>query len=246
MGKILHKILIVGASSDIAGALNGPLVKEGNVVGLHYRGNTAALRRFKEGKLLKKFQANLVSANACFRLVDDFVAWAGGIDCLIQLSGDIKEPIHWEGITEEHWNHDLKTNLVMPFFLAQRAIRHMKKSGGRIVLTSTASAGHGGGSTSMAYGVAKAGIECMVKGLARDCAQYNILVNAVAPGFIRTKFHTEKMKRSDKQLDDRARLIPLKRAGTPEEMAGVILFLLSGQSSYITGQVLAVSGGDWL
>ncbi len=246
MNKPLKKVLIVGASSDIAGALNSLLLKAGWVVGLHYRENAVALKRFKQGKRLKKFQANLVSASTCYKLVDEFVAWAGGIDCLIQLSGDIREPIHWEGLTEEHWRYDLNANLVMPFFLAQRAIKHMKETGGRIVLTSTASAGHGGGSTSMAYGVAKAGIECMVKGLARDCAQYDILVNAVAPGFISTKFHAEKMKRNIKQLEDRARLTPLKRAGTPEEMAGAILFLVSPQSSYITGEVLAVSGGDWL
>jgi len=246
MNKPLKKILIVGASSDIASALNRLLVKAGWVVGLHYRGNAAALKRFKEGKRLKKFQADLVSADTCSSLVDEFVAWAGGIDCLIQLSGDIREPIHWEGLTEEHWRYDLDTNLVMPFFLAQRAIKYMKKTGGRIVLTSTASAGHGGGSTSMAYGVAKAGIECMVKGLARDCAHYDILINAVAPGFIGTKFHTVKMRRNIKQLEDRAQLIPLKRAGTPEEVAGAILFLVSSQSTYITGEVLAVSGGDWL
>ena len=113
-------------------------------------------------------------------------------------------------------------------------------------MTSTASATHGGGTTSLAYGIAKAGVECMVKGLARDCAKHNILVNAIAPGFIMTKFHTERMKRSSEQLKERIELIPLKRAGTVREIAGVILFLLSEDASYITGQVITVSGGDWL
>ena len=100
--------------------------------------------------------------------------------------------------------------------------------------------------TSLAYGAAKAGIECVVKGLARDCAKYNILVNAIAPGFFMTKFHTEKMKRTKEQLEERAKLIPLKRVGTPEEFSGTVLFLLSDSASYITGQIIAVSGGDWL
>ena len=122
----------------------------------------------------------------------------------------------------------------------------MKNKGGRIVLMSTASASHGGGMTSLAYGAAKAGIECVVKGLARDCAKYNILVNAIAPGLFITKFHTEKMKRTTEQLEERTKLIPLKRAGTLEEFAGTVLFLLSDSASYITGQIIAVSGGDWL
>lgn len=122
----------------------------------------------------------------------------------------------------------------------------MKYSGGSIILTSTASAAHGGGSNSIAYGCAKAGIECLAKGLAKDCAKYKILVNAIAPGFIESKFHTEKMKRTEEQLKTRAQMIPMKRTGTPADIAWAILFLLSGSSSYMTGQVVTISGGDFL
>jgi len=122
----------------------------------------------------------------------------------------------------------------------------MRRTGGRIILMSTASASHGGGSSSLAYGVAKAGIECLVKGLARDCAPDNILVNAVAPGFIETKFHTRKMKKTADELRQRVQLVPMKRAGTTAEFAGAILFLLSEGAAYITGQTLTIAGGDWL
>lgn len=172
--------------------------------------------------------------------------WSGGIDCLVQLSGNIKRSAHWEYLTEKDWVCDLSMNLIMPFFLAQRVIKYMKDTGGRIIFTSTASASHGGGTTSLAYGIAKAGVECMVKRLARDSAKYNILVNAIAPGFILTKFHTEKMKRSQKKLQERIKLIPLNREGTPEEVANTIMFLLSENASYITGQIIEVSGGEWL
>jgi NAD(P)-dependent dehydrogenase (short-subunit alcohol dehydrogenase family) len=240
------RVLVAGASSGLASSLNRDLAKGGAVVGLHYNSNAAALGAFREGKGLRKFKADLGSRAACWRLVDEFVRWAGGIDALVQLTGDIKEPVHWEKLTERHWRHDLDANLVMPFFLAQRAAGHMKGKGGRIILTSTASARHGGGGTSMAYGAAKAGVECMTKGLARDCAKYGVLVNAVAPGFVKTKFHTERMRRSEGQLRERAGLVPLGRPGTAEEIGGTIMFLLSGDSSYITGEVIAVSGGDWL
>ena len=240
------KILLVGASSDLAGSLNETLYKTDNIVGFHYNTNEKPLLKYDEGEKVKRFQKDINSSLACFQLVDDFVAWAGGIDCLIQMSGDIKKPVDWEELTEKEWSYDLSANLIMPFFLAQRAILHMKNSGGRIVMTSTVSAAHGGGSTSLAYGVAKAGVECIIKGLARDCAKYNILVNAIAPGFFLTKFHTEKMERTKEQVQERIKLIPLRRAGTTEELAGTVMYLLSESASYITGQVIAISGGDWL
>jgi len=71
-------------------------------------------------------------------------------------------------------------------------------------------------------------------------------VNAIAPGFFLTKFHTEKMERTKEQLQERIKLIPLERAGTTEELSGTIMYLLSESASYITGQVIAISGGDWL
>jgi NAD(P)-dependent dehydrogenase (short-subunit alcohol dehydrogenase family) len=240
------KILIVGASSDLAVSLNETLYDSGNTVGFHYNTNDKPLSKYDEGEKVKKFQKDINSSLVCFQLVDDFVKWAGGIDCLIQLSGGIKKPANWEELTEKEWSYDLSVNMTMPFFLAQRAILHMKNSGGRIVMTSTVSAAHGGGSTSLAYGVAKAGVECIIKGLARDCAKYNILVNAIAPGFFLTKFHTEKMERTKEQVQERIKLIPLRRAGTTEELAGTVMYLLSESASYITGQVIAISGGDWL
>ncbi len=240
------KILIVGASSDLAVSLNETLYKTDNIIGFHYNTNEKPLLKYDEGDKVKRFQKDINSSLACFQLVDDFVAWAGGIDCLIQMSGDIKKPADWEELTEKEWSYDLSVNLIMPFFMAQRAVLHMKESGGRILMMSTVSASHGGGAMSLAYGVAKAGVECVVKGLARDCAKYNILVNAIAPGFFLTKFHTEKMKRDQEQLQERAKMIPLKRAGTTEELAETVMYLLSEGASYITGQVLTVSGGDWL
>ncbi len=240
------KILVSGASSDLAVSLVEILYYSEAIMGFHYNTNEKALLKYTENYRVKKFHKKLISDISCYELVDNFAEWAGGIDCLVQLTGDIKRPVHWENLSYDDWMYDLSINLVTPFFLAQRAVSYMKESGGRIVLTSTASAAHGGGSTSLAYGTSKAGVECIVKGLARDCAKFNILVNAIAPGFIQTKFHTGKMNKTAEQLEERIKLIPLKRAGTTQEIAGTILFLLSEYSAYITGQVIAVSGGDWL
>ncbi len=240
------KILIVGASSDIGIDLNQALYQSGAIVGLHYHKNAKALLRYKENSKIKKFRKNLITAKSCFELIDDFVNWAKGIDYLVQLSGDIRRPIHWERLTQKDWDFDLNMNLIMPFFLAQEVVTYMKRKGGRIILMSTASAPYGGGSTSLAYGAAKSGIDCIIKKLAKDCAQYNILVNAIAPGFILTKFHTESLKRTKEQIEERIKLIPLKRAGTTKEFAATVMFLLTEGASYITGQIINVNGGDRL
>jgi len=220
-------------------------------VGAHYNKSTTLKRQVQNGRIgnskVKLYAADLSTQKNCHALVDAFVEWAGGIDVLIQLSGNISRPISWEALSQEDWLADLNVNLSGPFFLSQRAMFYMMKAGrGRILLTSTASAKHGGGKNSMAYGVAKAGIECLVKGLAREGAPHGILVNAIAPGFIATQFHSKRMGRDRGALEQRAALVPLKRAGRPGDVAGLILYLLSSGGSFITGECISVSGGDWL
>lgn len=245
------KALIVGASSDIGGALLAQPQLAGWEVGAHCHQGRERLEHAlaAAGKAFSRcrtFEASLDSQAQCHGLVDDFVAWAGGIDALVQLSGHVADPCRWDALSENAWNSDLAVNLAAPFFLAQRAFHFMRPGGGRIVLMSTASAAHGGGATTMAYGVAKAGVECLAKGLARDGASHGILVNAVAPGLIDTRFHRDRLGRSAEDMQRRASLVPLKRAGTPADVAAMIAYLLSAGGDYITGQVLAISGGDWL
>lgn len=221
------------------------------LIGLHYYRNGPALRRYIEECAIglsqtHLFRANVSSAGAAQRLVDAFVEWAGGIDVLIQLTGGIRRPVPWDELTEDQWRADLDLNLLAPFFLARTAMRHMKSRGGKVILTGTASARHGGGQSSLAYGVAKSGIEFLTKALAREGAPFRILVNSVCPGFIETEFHTRRMGRTQEDLGRRADLIPLKRAGTPAEAAAVFVFLASPLADYITGECVAVSGGDWL
>jgi NAD(P)-dependent dehydrogenase (short-subunit alcohol dehydrogenase family) len=117
---------------------------------------------------------------------------------------------------------------------------------GSIVLTGTESALHGGSPTSFPYGVAKRGIECLVQGLAREGAPHGVTVNGVRPGFIASGFHERWLGKSPAALANRAAMVPMQRAGTPEEVAALITYLLSDWARYITGQMLAVTGGDWL
>ena len=119
-------------------------------------------------------------------------------------------------------------------------------AGGRIVLTGTESALHGGSAQSFPYAIAKRGTECMVQGLAREGAPADILVNGVRLGFIASGFHQRWHGRTDKDMKERAEMVPLKRGGHPDEAAALMIYLLSGWAGFITGQMLPLIGGDWL
>ena len=249
--KPKKRVLVTGASGDIGISLLKLLSHYDISLGLHYYLGVSRLEDVIKCNDFSKcrinlFQSDLSRIDNCFELIASFVSWAGGIDYLVQLAGGIRNPTSWELITDEEWHYDVDVNLTAPFFIAQHAIKHMKKGGGKIILISTASAKYGGGKTSLAYGVAKAGIECLTKGLAREGAPYDILVNCICPGFINTQFHTKRMKRTPEELERRAKLVPLKRAGEPIDIAGMILYLLSESGSYITGETISISGGDWL
>ena len=243
------KILIIGASGDLGFDLLKGLSDSAVTIGVHCFHNKSRLEKFIEkphAAKIKIFSGDVSSQGSSQKIIDAFVKWAGGIDHLIQLSGAVQKPEDWKTLTQEQWDRDIAVNLTGPYFLAQQAMNHMLKHGGKVIFTSTASAAHGGGGNSMAYGAAKAGIECITKGLARQGAPYNILVNAVAPGFIMTKFHTDQMKRTREDLKKRGDLVPLKRAGEAKDVTGIITYLLSKSGDFVTGQVIAVSGGDWL
>lgn len=236
----LGRVLVVGASGGIGRAVVAALLKAGaSKVGAHHNRGKA----LPASARAKAFKADLSRAEAAAGLVADFSKWAGGIDALVVLSGGATPALSAK-VTPEEWRADLELNLTTPFFLAREAMKRMR-AGGRVVLCSTASAAHGGGPDTLAYGAAKAALECVVKGLARDGAPRGIRVNAVAPGFIKTGFH-ERLGRSAERVAARAKLVPMGRAGTAAEAAAAVLFLASPASSYVTGHCLAVSGGDYL
>ena len=244
------KILILGASSDMGLVLLDNLDLDNFIIGAHCHMGKKRLINFfnKQGNNedLKILEKNLNNQKSCKDLVSKFIKWSKGIDILVQLTGNVSSTVLWENLKEKDWKNDIAINLGAPFFVSQAVFAHMKKKGGKIILMSTASAKHGGGRTTMGYGVSKAGVEALTKGLAREGAKHNILVNAIAPGFISTRFHKEKLGRSDSDIKKRLKLSKLKRIGSPKEIAKLINLLISEDSNYMTGEVLSVSGADWI
>ncbi len=241
------KILVVGASGGIGRATVSMLESShGCIIGAHRASPRPETEQAHAPQVIP-LEKKLTDDAACVALVDEFAGKAGGLNGLVVLCGGIARTAHWADLTEQEWSADISLNLSIPFFLARAAMRHMRTEGqGRIVLNGTESAIHGGSPGAFPYAVAKRGTECLVQGLAREGAQHRILVNGIRLGFIQSGFHERWQGKRAEDLSGRVSLIPLKRGGTPEEAAALIIYLLSGWGSFITGQMLALTGGDWL
>lgn len=164
----------------------------------------------------------------------------GRLDILVNNAGICNEHNLFE-ITSEEWDLFLKVNLKSVFLCSQEALKMMiKQSSGRIINIGSAAGKIGGIAVGAHYSSAKAGVLCLTKSLARIGAKYNICVNAIAPGPIKTAM-TEIW--NDDTKSDFLKQIPLNRFGNPEEVAEVVLFLSSEKAGYITGEIIDVNGG---
>ena len=239
------RILITGASGGLGRALVDMLLA-GSVGTIGAHGSNA--RHPSNDERVIHLNKTFDSESDCAALVDDFAEQAGGIDALVVLSGGIHFSGHWKDMPDEDWERDIAVNLNQPFYLARAAMAHMKKQddGGRILLTGTESALHGGSAQSFPYAIAKRGTECMVQGLAREGAPDDILVNGLRFGFITSGFHQRWHGKTEQDMTERAGLVPLKRGGDPDEAAALMVYLLSGWAGFITGQMIPLTGGDWL
>lgn len=178
------------------------------------------------------------------RLVNRAVEEFGKIDFLFNNAGTIRRSPSHE-YSKEDWDEVLRVNLTGPFFLAQAVARVMIDQGrkGKIINTSSLIAVQGGKNV-VAYGASKGGLTQATKTMANDWAKYNILVNAIGPGWVKTEL-TQKLQENPERYREISGRIPLGRWADPEDLAGTAVFLACDASDYITGQVIFVDGG-WL
>lgn len=178
----------------------------------------------------------------CERAVEETEEAFGRIDILVNNAGITKDKLVLR-MTEADFDAVMDVNLKGAFLMAKAAAKLMLKArGGRIINISSV-VGQSGQAGQANYSASKAGLIGLTKSLAREFAPRQVLVNAVAPGFIRTRM-TEGLK--DEAKAKVSELIPLGRMGEPAEVAKAALFLAGGGSAYITGQVLAVNGGLYM
>ena len=241
------KVLVTGASSGIGQATALELGKRGYAVAVHYfhneKGAEETLKQIREarGEAIG-VKADVRHQAEVERMVEAIVERFGTIDALVNNAGSLVARVPLLEMTQEYWNEVFTLNVNSVFYCTQAVARIMtRQKGGVIVNVSSIAGRNGGGPGAIAYAAAKGAVLTLTKGLAKELAPHGIRVNGVAPGVIQTPFHDRFT--SAEQMKRMVELIPLKYAGTPEETATVIAFLVSPEARYLTGETIEVNGG---
>ena len=237
-------VIVTGGVRGIGRSISMVMAKEGARVTAGYSHSDDEAEKLKDwfirhglnGSVMK---ADVTNPDDVQKLVDRVYETHGRIDVLVNNAGIIRDLLLVQMETDD-WDSVIGVNLRGVFLCTRAAARYMmlRKSGKIINLSSVAA--EQGGKGHCNYSASKGGINSFTKSIAVELASKGITVNAIAPGVIQTEMSKKLMKRGADEVLSR---IPLKRLGTPEDVAGVALFLASDDANYITGEVIHVSGG---
>ena len=239
-----QRALVTGASRGIGRSVALRLASEGASVALNYNSGrdeaeAVAAEIAAAGGNAVTLQGNVADAAQAEALVDGAVEALGGLDILVNNAGITRDNLLMR-LSEDDWDAVVDTNLKGAFLCTKAAIRPMlRQRSGRIVNMSSVVAITGNPGQAN-YTAAKAGLIGFTRTVAREVASRGITVNAIAPGFIATQMVDSIPEDLQAQIRER---IPLGAFGTPEDVAGCVVFLVSADASYITGQVLSIDGG---
>jgi 3-oxoacyl-[acyl-carrier protein] reductase len=250
MGRLDGRVaLLTGAGRGIGAASAARLASDGAAVAvtdmdLGPAEDTAELIRSAGGRALAMpvdvtngEQIEAAAARAAEEL--------GRLDILVAVAGITRDNLLFK-MTDDEWDGVIDTHLKGSFMAARAAQKYMvEQRYGKMIFTSSTSALGNRGQAN--YSAAKAGLQGLTRTLAIELGPFNVNVNAVAPGFIETRMTqavAERMGVDWEQFKkDRAAQIPLRRSGKPEDVANVVAFLASDESSYVSGQIIYIAGG---
>ena len=244
MSDLSGKIAVVTGGSRGIGAAVAKRMIEDNIKGMALIGTKLetleAMARSLDPELKKIafYKCNVANRNEVHDTAHKILERFGTVDILVNNAGIIRDKM-FHKMEQNAWDEVLNTNLNSQAYFCWEFVPVMReKNYGRIVNISSTSAFGNAGQTN--YAASKAGIIGFSKSLARECAPKSICVNCIAPGFIETDMYQAVPKEIlEKYLES----IPMQRIGRPEEIASVVSFLSGDDASYMTGQVLIVSGG---
>ena len=237
--------LVTGASRGIGRAIAMRLASSGATVVAAAREENA--RGTVDAIVAAGGKADLISLD-----VTDTPSIEAAVSGLLERHGKVDILVNNAGITRDtlvlrmkrdDWDAVLRTNLTAAFACAQAVLKPMIKQRAGRIINITSVVGQAGNAGQVNYAASKAGLIGLTKALALEVASRNVTVNAVAPGMIDTDMTRAIAAGAH---EDWATRIPMKRLGTPDDVAAAVLFLASDEASYITGHVLAVNGGMYL
>ncbi len=237
-------IIITGAGKGIGSVVAKQLAARGSKVciadiDLKAAQETVAMIQDAQG-IAMAVSCNITTPEDSLRMVTAVLESYGKIDVLINNAGFF--PIKmFEHITLEEWKQVIEVNLTGTFCVTQAVYHHMKEQGHGKIINVASVAGRVGGIGFVHYSAAKSGVIGLTRALAREAASFGIQVNAIAPGLIET--NTAKTVFPPYALKEFVRNVPMGRLGREEDIIGMMSFLCSEESNYITGQVFAIDGG---
>jgi len=239
---------VTGGNLGIGRAIAIALARCGADVALTYfshqqEGEETAKAIAKMGRNAQAFHLDATNGEQVTGVVKQVAEVLGGhIDILINNAGHLvgRSPI--AEMTDDHWFKTINVNVTSTFFCTRAVLPFMNTGWGRIVNMSSLAAQNGGGNGATAYAASKGAIISFTRGLCKEVAERGITVNAVAPGLIlETPFHAT--FNTDAGINGTINATPLKRGGTPDDVANTVLYFVTDLGSFITGEIAEINGG---
>jgi 3-oxoacyl-[acyl-carrier protein] reductase len=236
--------IVTGATRGIGKGIAEAFAAQGATVAFTYVSSDEKARALEAelealGGKAKGFKSDAANFAAAQKLAEDVVAEFGTIDVLVNNAGITRDTLLLR-MSEEQWDEVMSVNLKSAFNLTKAVLKPMLKARSGSIINMSSVVGVKGNAGQANYAASKAGILGFTKSVAAELGSRNIRCNAIAPGFIETEM-TGAL--DEKVVQEWREAIPLKRGGTPEDVANLTLFLASDMSTYITGQVIHVDGG---
>jgi 3-oxoacyl-[acyl-carrier protein] reductase len=236
--------LVTGASRGIGRGIANKLAEHGATVCFTYlssveKGQELEAELQANGVKAKGFRSDAADTKQAEDLIAAIVAEFGTIDIVVNNAGITRDNLLMR-MSEEQWDEVLRVNLKSVFNVTKAVQRPMLKQRAGSIINVSSVVGRSGNAGQANYAASKAGMLGFTKSIARELGSRNIRCNAICPGFIESEMTGEL---DSKVTDAWVEQIPLKRMGTAEDVANLVLFLASDLSAYITGQTINVDGG---
>lgn len=228
-------ILIIGSSGGLGSSILKSFDETKYNLALHYYSNPFPI----QSKDFRTYKADITQENEVEKLIQDVVDDFGSLDIVLNTAGITISEMSWKADLS-NWDKTIAINLTGPFLVTKHALPHMRKNGfGRLIFMSSivAQTGFIGAS---AYAASKAGLFGLTKTISKEVANKGITANSIALGYFNTGMIDDVPLVMQDQLKD---AIPVSALGKPEELAELIKYIISENSSYLTGQTINLNGG---